>query len=383
MALLASLLLTTSMATTAFAMPVANLNCPASWQTNQQYQADEEVNFNGKIYTARWASLNDSPEPYQGDWQTWEYRNKDCLNGQRLAISDTAKQEMGTVLATIEQASLYRYQHDWYSLKNEAWYRAGAAQASQQLWPVIQWLIADKLNDSHGGVIPPSDGNFQQQLPTGKLLPGGQVGYIKIPEFASEDPQVMMAYAEQGHQLFRQNDGPNTCGWIVDLRGNWGGNSVPMMGALSPLFNDGRLAGVIDADGASQWLVLDKQTLKLDQQVFPVAINPYRLEKPQPPVAVLTGSDTASGAEFVVVTFNGRENTTRFGQPTYGASTMASAFPLSGGAGMMLSVADLLDVHGHTYGKSIEPHHVIPAADNAINAAKEWLTTLPACQTAP
>lgn len=96
----------------------------------------------------------------------------------------------------------------------------------------------------------------------------------------------------------------------------------PMLAAIGPLLGNGiygHFLGGAD-DNIMPWgyedgsFVAGKYPTKLVEK-------PYRLAKPNPPIAVLTGDHTSSSGEAAYIAFRGRSNVKSFGAATDGRTT--------------------------------------------------------------
>ena len=118
-----------------------------------------------------------------------------------------------------------------------------------------------------------------------------------------------------------------------------------------------------------------------------VSVAPYMLERNQPPVAVLIGSQTASSGEAIAVSFRGREQTRFFGEATAGLSTANKGFSLSDGARIVLTTATFADRTGKLYGGPIQPDEGVLSEspeppvgeDPVVETATGWLQKQTAC----
>ncbi len=135
------------------------------------------------------------------------------------------------------------------------------------------------------------------------------------------------------------------------------------------------------------WSYNNGQALLGDEVLAQVTEPAYQLKAVSPPVAVLTGVNTASSGEAIVVAFRGRPETRSFGLYTAGLSTANAAFPLSDGAVIILTDAVFADRMGQTYGDRIFPDEMVDdvrkftfVMDEAIpQPAIDWLMSQPAC----
>jgi carboxyl-terminal processing protease len=216
----------------------------------------------------------------------------------------------------------------------------------------------------------------------------GKLGFIAIEGFASVMPEEQAKYATAVQQLIRDLDAQDPCGWIVDLREDTGGNMWPMLAGLGPILGDGKAGAFVDPDGYEEdWSYQDGQALEGDQVAVKVNGPAYELKAASPPVAVLTGVNTVSAGEAIVVAFRGRPHTCSFGLYTTGLSTANGGFPLSDGAWIILTTSVYADRTGQTYGDRIYPDELVDDVrkftfimDEAIpQPAIDWLMSQPAC----
>lgn len=216
-------------------------------------------------------------------------------------------------------------------------------------------------------------------VPTSRT--SGDVAVLTIPQFTS-DPDGERRYVAAGVAAVADADSRGPCGWIVDLRGNLGGDMVPMLTVVAPLLDEGALGSFEGLDGFSTWTLHGGRVLVPGRLGIDPA-NPLRLARPQPPVAVLTDDHTASSGEATLVAFRGLSRAATFGQATAGFATGNMAFRLSDGADLRVTSSRDVDRTGRRYGNiPIQPDHPLPAAattDEVVAAATAWLHTRPGC----
>lgn len=182
--------------------------------------------------------------------------------------------------------------------------------------------------------------------------------------------------------------GPRTCGYVLDLRGNTGGNVWPMLIGLSGLLGDGPQGRSEDADG----IIEDYATLKegsavvLAEQGRGLTMMTIDNWRPIPslaafPVALLLDDATASSGEGVAVAFAGRALTRSFGARTYGVASSNEGYPLADGTNVVVTTAMMVDRNGRTYPDGIEPDQVIDGeGEDPVDVALAWLALQPACK---
>jgi hypothetical protein len=200
-----------------------------------------------------------------------------------------------------------------------------------------------------------------------------------------------VASAPYGNKLFMAVLGGSSrsCGFVVDLRGNSGGDVFPMISGLSPLIGDGQMFRMQDRAGTIQASMLkgaavvgigpDGQETEINRvtgwQWLPMLSTS--------PVAVLTDSVTASSGEIAALAFRGRQNTRFFGEKTRGLASGNDFVELQDGVTLLITSAMALDRNGRTYPNGIEPDEVILAANGqdepVLAAATRWLAADQGC----
>jgi C-terminal processing protease CtpA/Prc len=311
-------------------------------------------------------------------------------------MSAAARAYLDAALDIMQANSLHRARIEWPGLRARAYDTAGTAQTPAETYPAIRAALRD-LGDRHssfatppastggGGTPPPAP-----PPPAGRSLEGG-IAYVYMPAFVSP---ASTEHVDAYHAVLRDLDAASPCGWVVDVRLNPGGNMWPMLAGIGPVLGEGEVGRFVAPDGAvSRWWHRDGQAGFVPpggtaSVLARVSAAPYRLKRPMPPVAVLTGPVTASSGEAVVTAFRGRPDTRSFGRSTAGLSTANLAYRLSDGAVINLTVSTFADRTGRVYGESIAPDEVIPvssttrdpATDLTLRTAVQWLREQPPCR---
>lgn len=199
------------------------------------------------------------------------------------------------------------------------------------------------------------------------------VGYIRVGSCCGA--LATQAVADSLQRLIQERDRPDLVGWIVDLRGNGGGNMWPMIAGLGPILGDGLAGYFIDPDGReTQWGFRPSGSWLGTSTVVAVTTS-YTLKKPNPKVAVLTDAGVASSGEATAIAFRGRANTRSFGQPTCGKSTANSGIRMSDGAIFNITTSYMADRMKTKYGVPVIPDEQIADPNAAFNRAVDWLTS--------
>jgi hypothetical protein len=205
---------------------------------------------------------------------------------------------------------------------------------------------------------------------------GGDLGYVEIPSTTGADQ-----FAQRVQESIFQADAPTVCGWIVDLRFNNGGDVMTMLQTLRPIVGEEPL-GSFARDG------------KLTPWTYPTSgesalPKPERaLNRPNPPVGVLTSRLTANAGELAAVAFRGRPATRSFGEPTWGAPVESTPFRLPDGARLDVATAKAADRTGKVYDGRIAPDEAVTIDwarltaqdDPGLIAAGTWLRAQSGCK---
>jgi uncharacterized protein YbaP (TraB family) len=293
-------------------------------------------------------------------------------------MSSNAHEYLERALGIMQAQAMNRALVDWDQLRSDAFAAAKGAQEPRDTYRAIAGALA-ALGDQHSHFRPPPSAmpaGMQAMQPQSRPEPAARrvasrVGYVHVPQFGGPEPE---AFATRISELIREIDGPEICGWIVDVRGNGGGNMWPMLQGLARIVGEGTPGYFVSPD--STWV-----PWPLDAG----AIGAPQLAEPHPAVAVLHDGRTASSGEAVVVAFRGREQTKTFGADTRGLSTANSSIRLSDGAMMMLTVSVFADRDRTVYGGVISPDEaaMTEESDADLEArAAEWVMGQEACALA-
>lgn len=308
-------------------------------------------------------------------------------------ISSLARIYLDAALDIMRAHSIKRYEIEWPALRQATFEMAGAAQTTSDTYNAIRYALA-QLGDNHsffrppGGqelvapVLPPHPG--PEKAPLAKLL-GEKVGYVSVSAFTGTSAEAT-ALATSYHRMIEGVDTQGVCGWVVDLRGNTGGNMWPMVAGVGMLAGEGTLGFFVDPDSVvNEWTYQDGGSY-LDGYLATQAVDPYELIASDPPVAVLTDDRTASSGEATTIAFRGRPDTRSFGQPTWGVSTANRGFKLSDGAMIYLTVSTMADRTGRLYGGKLNPDKEVQGTqtgllytDAPLAAGVTWILSQEVC----
>ena len=347
------------------------------------------------------------------------------------AITPDAAAFLDNAIDIMRQHALHGQGVDWAALRTEAFKRAGGAFNPIDTYPAIYWSLV-QLGDpgSHlrlpPGLYPdqiallqqaekeaantaPASARMETTVPTGftsRRLPEGHIvtsqgknfGYVVLPRCSAKDNDGLLLYAADVRRILADLSAQNPKGWIVDLRGNTGGNMWPMLTGIGPILGDGVVGSFVAADGNIPWFYQDGKTgtrspAGLETVSLTLEEAPALQMPSSAPVAVLVDSSTASSAEAITIAFHGRPDTRFFGSRTAGKSTAVQPFKLDDGAELYLTTAIDADRTGKQFPDGFTPDQVFPSttvmppesSDPVVLAAQTWLvaSTTPVAAVAP
>ncbi|RTQ46248.1 peptidase S41 [Hymenobacter gummosus] len=294
-----------------------------------------------------------------------------------------AEKYFDDALDLMQRYALNRDKVDWPQLRQQLKSRAFQVSSIPETYLLIQVALGS-LDDHHSHFVPASAlaGQTRRQAaalnaaaPGPPALPAG-VGYVRIPRFSGGNDSLVRQYVAQLHAQIRQQDGPALRGWVVDLRGNTGGNMWPMLLGIGPVLGEG-VAGYFDnlRGKVSEWSYREGRVY-VAGQALPFAAAELRCQRPDLPVAVLTSRQTASSGEAVAVAFRGRPRTRSFGTGTRGLSTSNQTFRLADGSLLNLTTAVMADRSCRPYGQAVLPDEPVEDGD-ALTQAARWIQAQP------
>jgi hypothetical protein len=313
-------------------------------------------------------------------------------------------------IALVRNNALASDSVDWKAVTAEMHRRAASAHNAFDLWPALNYLT-EQLHDGHSFLQLAGDLRAAYQAAEGTPFHYVSSHRCPVEKAFVERTNVTGVDVKAGHGQARWivvpgfmgskaesaafvrkisgNFASKRCGYIVDFRGNTGGNMWPMLAGLSPLLHNGNLGAFISLkerdtvflrNGAAGMRTEKKEQIISSETGW--RVHP-RLQSI--PLAILIDGGSASSGEIVPIMLRGRAHTRFFGTPTYGISTATSGFPLPDGANLVVATSKVADRSGKVYSSGLIPDVVVkydPDAgrDDPLNAARNWLAQQPSCR---
>jgi carboxyl-terminal processing protease len=335
---------------------------------------------------------------------------------QTPAAADNTKSDpiayLNRALDEMQLHALRREAVDWPRIRKQALARAAHAESAVDTYDAIRFALAS-LGDHHSSLHLTSElqaleaqrkGGHMSALESdvssasfspyvGRYEPEGHIeqfggkpfAILSVPKcFPANDGQFV-EFETKIQQIIAELERSHPLGWIVDIRGNVGGNMWPMLAGVGPLLGESDdLGEFFDTNGHSVWTYRNGVAAESDNgklNPYPaIKGSPYKLAN-VPNVAVLIDHSTGSSGEALAIAFRGRPQTRFFGEHTQGASTVNEVFALSDGASLWLTIGTQADRSGKQYPDGLAPDEFVqggdqmlaPAQDPVVQAALLWL----------
>jgi carboxyl-terminal processing protease len=297
---------------------------------------------------------------------------------QPLLGATAAKAYLDEMIRIMETNSLHRAKINWTDFRSGVFGRTPSAQTIADTYPAILSALR-LLGDNHSLYVRPNGQTITAadrgpcevpEVPDAAVP--ADIGYLRVRGLNGSVP-APTAFADALQDTIRAADRDGLAGWIVDLRGNTGGNMWPMIAGVGPVLGEGVTGFFIDPDGLERAWGYRSGAAWIDATDVQTVTSPYTLKRAQPRVAVLTNRRISSSGEATTVAFRARPGTRSFGTHTCGVSTVNRAFPMSDGATLQLTVAVMADRARTKYGDVIVPDEIISDSDAAVARAIAWL----------
>ena len=268
-------------------------------------------------------------------------------------------------LDLIELYGIYADKPEFAQARKDAEVKVKDAKTVKDTYSVLN-DVARVAGGKHSTFRPPEDNisgtKDNTELP--KVTAADGIVTAKLPSLASGP--VGQEYADTAAKGLVDNM-PKSCGAIIDLRGNDGGDMGPMLAGVSSLLPDGTVMQF-----KNRYTTTD---VKIDgSSVTGGGTNTTAASKGKftdKPVAILTNKDTASSGEATVLSFRGLSNARTFGQPTAGFTSANVPIEMPDGASLVITMAKDVARTGEEFAE--EPINPDVTTDKPAEEAAAWL----------
>jgi hypothetical protein len=344
-------------------------------------------------------------------------------------IAPAARTYLTVALNLLEQHAFDPSKIDWKALRAQAFRDAAGAQTPAGTYPAINAAclqlgrtrqcsafdpsysappeilaaLQDQVTAAQPGPAEAANASSPslfsgRSQPGGKLLAGigdEKFAYVVVSPCIGGDAYLDLC-AAQLRLLLMKMASANPAGWIVDLRGDSGGDLWRPLVALGPLLDGGTVGYLKVPHGGEPWIY---DTNAISTQISEMGIvgdetysrvlwrmpGPHFDVAPRP-VAVLIDHGTAGSGETLAIAFAGRKDERSFGTPTPPVGTDPGnevVWPLSDRATLRMPKGIAEDRHSHAYPNGVRPDVVVSMdsltaidSDPVVHAAEAWIETV-------
>ncbi|MFB7844698.1 S41 family peptidase [Microbacterium sp. NPDC056052] len=269
-----------------------------------------------------------------------------------------------SALAVMDERGLYRDSDQWRDELARARDRAGDIDSPSAAYALLREAVR-KAGGVHSFFLTPGESApapaSEEPIAVPNVETQDGISVLHLPALAapngSDDAE---SYLRAGRTAITANAAATTCGWVLDLSDNSGGNGLTMLDVIGPLLDTDQAIGLRYPDGREEWL------------------SPQGDDAPHGlgPVAIVTSGVTRSAAEMVLAAFDRQADTVRVGQPSAGMTTSNQVFPLEDGAEIVLTTAWFMNRNGEKLDGPMEPGVGVPRGEGtqaAKLAAQGWV----------
>lgn len=300
------------------------------------------------------------------------------------------------VIKTIRMRAMNSHLVDWDMAQKAAQEMCPGAKTTKDTYDAINYVLS-LLQDNHSFLRDRSGRGTrkhgtqerprkQERVKRDALVvdDGKTFGFIRIPSFSGSE-LAAHKFAQGIQDEIRAAVDKQAVGWIVDLRGNGGGNMWPMLKGAGPLIGEGvaghfcypRVSIAWYYEGGSVGVINRSGKQKDDSAKIENLVPDHSHQ----PLVVLIDRNTASSGEAVAISFKGRPRSYFVGKATAGLATNNESIKLPDGATLLLTTSCESDRNGIRHFPDVKPDLEIIQGDIAygakddpgILAAIEWL----------
>ncbi len=297
---------------------------------------------------------------------------------------DRVRSYVMEAMRLLEEKHINSSKVNWKEIHKEMNERIQNADDFDDTYDDIRWLI-EKLGEKHSFLIEPSqfDVKAGEKVKADKNIDLPKVAETKnkvtriiVPSlntFEHRGQDFGVLYEKTLRNIISDNRRRSSCGWIIDLRFNEGGNMWPMLNGLGPILGPSPFGYfLLKGDEVIPWVRQNGRIVTaFGNGPSTQKIDPPEL--PPPAIAVLLGPQTSSSGEMVAIAFAGRANSKSFGMPSSGFTTANMPHRLADGALLVITETYVADRLRRKIEGPIVPD--VQVSDHKIlKTARGWLS---------
>lgn len=301
------------------------------------------------------------------------------------AQSDSIQMYVNQALKIMKNKSVNKSRLNWDEIYDKTFAEASKAKTIKETYPIIKNTL-NSLNDSHSNFYPKDivKAYTLGYKATGQEFPvikseilENNYAYISLPDIGSFNKDDWNLYINTFYAKVNDLQKHKPKGWIIDLRGNFGGMLYPMYAAIAPFLNRKNVVGTKDAEGQVEYY--NYKDAKFYEGSMATQMFQLTQKEPKPtknPVAILVDKVTGSSAEFITAAFVGQKNVKIIGTNTQGLTSGNQEYKLSDGSFLVLTVGNIVDRTGKEYakiGEGIHPDIAIEKSNDKTKTNEAYL----------
>lgn len=296
-----------------------------------------------------------------------------------------ATAELRAAIDALKTNHINRDKADWQKLETDAFGAAKDAKTAADTYPAIQSLInalgerhtflqtadafaAMRTNRQVGNATPP------QFHPPESWLLADRMALLHVPGFMGDEANNR-AYVGALRRALNGFAARGICRFVVDLRGNWGGDMHPMQSGLASLLGKPPFGYFAVVTAPKEFpFGGDDRPAQWDASKPPAALYADAATRiSHPHVAVLIDGATSSSGEFTTIAFKGLPYARVFGTPSAGFVTNNTSVALPDGAHLFISDGWSTDRLHRPYREALTPDEPAAPGQPTVDAAVKWL----------
>src|SRR5262245_15286452 len=295
------------------------------------------------------------------------------------AVSGSPTAYLNELVDLMQANSINRTKIEWANFRTIVIARGQGAPTIADTYPAIAVALT-LLDDHHSfytsasgmGIGNPSGRRCAAPSAPNPSVPG-DIGYVRVGSFSGTDATAVRSFADSVQAQIRASDRPGLAGWIVDLRGNAGGNMWPMIAGVGAVLGDGTAGYFVPPIGTWSAWGYSSGAASVNGFVQAAVSSVYVLDRTFPRVAVLTDNLVASSGEAIAIAFRARPAARSFGMATCGLSTANGSYRLSDGGMLYLTTALMADRTGTSYGDAVVADEILAGDAEVVARAIAWI----------
>lgn len=301
------------------------------------------------------------------------------------AQSDSIRVYVTKALKIMKNKSVNKSKLNWDEIFDKTLDEASKAKTIKETYPIIKNALSS-LNDSHSNFYPKDvvKAYTLGYKATGQEFPiiksemlENSYAYISLPDIGSFNKDDWNLYINTFYAKVNDLQKRKPKGWIIDLRGNFGGMLYPMYAAIAPFLDDKNVVSTKDAEGQIEYY--NYKDAKFYEGS--TATQMFQLTQKEPrsvkkPLAILVDKVTGSSGEFITAAFVGQKNVKIIGTNTQGLTSGNQEYKLSDGSFLVLTTGNIVDRTGKEYakiGEGIPPNIIIEKSTDKAKTNENYL----------